>query len=1516
MSSSEPVNARLVNAHRQVVETTQAAEDATKMRQDIELKYKLQKAKENSEAADAASAACDRTLEARKKPSFAYLVPPPAAAAAAAVPPAAVPPVAPPPPAAAPPVAPPPADSTAPLQTDTVTQTTLAPEPLKAAETQAAVAPALAETVASTTLPPAESPSTPTTPTTPSTTPSKCLYVSFEAETFHLGNNKNTRDSGASGLRTIDDFMRRFVSGDEQTMKDVMCKYWSIKSLNKIPISKLDASGNKLADKMYRVPCAQSEINSLIKAFQRYEAFLESPTNKAELDTLQHFNPSAQIEYVKVYLQRLRDALSSPPKDCIGLHETITTTTTAGPSGSEGTNRYYGILPKVFYLLYNQSKTGQPLKAQELLNTYSTLTQDPDELLKTIYDDTDAHSDVFEPVPVSVLALMNLISEKFPHIYKLKMGTGTGAVTSDDAKKGEAEKEEEKEADNSEITSGLNVILSKIFGDDDDSKTRAMNNFIEAHQLYHKKNSKGAVDSINLALEEISKALKKQLEAAQVQTQKTEGTGTTAPPPQLVQAAPAAVPDTSDNAEKDAEIADLKAKLAKCAELDGKYKGCEDKIAALNTQIEALNKEKEGLTEQLKANPNPAAIGEIESKLKDVTGHLDGLQKELDAEKEVSKKCNDELSVVKTALEAEKARAAELEKKLTESAAATADKEGQIKILTEKIRVLEEQNGDTAELDRLKAELLAAQKSLKESQDQNTHLNDVAKELQATITGLEAERDTLKNKIAEMTKELEALRKTGNQSEADRQRIAELTKQLADATTSLAKLQKDKSDTESRLVKERDTLSGQIKEIKDKLALAENERGASEADLRSKLDNCEKSKAEIESRLTEQIKKLQAEKAIVEKELGDLKVKAATSDAMVASMKATISELNARIEGLNKQIAETQAELSAALANKGSSNKQSKDTIEQLTKQLSELRSTVAILTGERDKQSGEVGSLRAQSASQEEQMKEMEDEIDRLNNEYDKLKSELDTEKRNTGALNAKLAVLNAQIAKSNAEKDALNKRISELETALADTEALRAQAAKVDPLLEQVSNLNAQLVAAEQKTREADRLRQELTRLQAELEAARQTVKKCEEDKKVLEEKHKRDIQAILDALKTVMNPLGVQLEKMNPDLGNTESATVALDAVGSSSNMDGLQFNMRQAVDQLNKYLQGANSNYGKWKEEFEKVKSAKAIPQAIPAAAPRAIPQAIPQAPAAMARPAESAYIPPYKPLSYDLPPQAQPQAQPKAQVQQQVQQQVQAQKAPDQATGMTTNRGYYILYIIDTKTNAKGVIVISTALSSRATSSTESTINKAIDSMADCFKNPRKCVGIENSLGNISDRELLKLFVSGIKKRGYKMEYDGPYRTKEEAKSKILQAGGGKKDDVVYGPDSMKSLTEHQALWEDLKDSYDSLPAEYKKIVPKPGKSPLAHTLEPFSRYIDENEVNDPESINEAREALEMLSPEEVDEMIESDTETPAMERVKPYYGKALPKLKEEWLPVMIRADIVSRVMNEKMDDLL
>jgi hypothetical protein len=132
---------------------------------------------------------------------------------------------------------------------------------------------------------------------------------------------------------------------------------------------------------------------------------------------------------------------------------------------------------------------------------------------------------------------------------------------------------------------------------------------------------------------------------------------------------------------------------------------------------------------------------------------------------------------------------------------------------------------------------------------------------------------------------------------------------------------------------------------------------------------------------------------------------------------------------------------------------------------------------------------------------------------------------------------------------------------------------------------------------------------------------------------------------------------------------------------------------------------------------------------------------------------------------------------------------------------------------------------------------------------------------------------------------------------------------------MYKPDSLKSLAEHQRIWEELKESYDALPEEYKKILPKPGRPPIAHTLEPFTRYIDENAEEDPESIEEARDATDLLGPEEVDEMLESDGDTPAMERVKPYYKKALPNLKEEWLPVMIRADIVSRIINDRMDDI-
>jgi hypothetical protein len=586
--------------------------------------------------------------------------------------------------------------------------------------------------------------------------------------------------------------MKRFVSGDEQTIKNIMCKYWSVTKINGVPLSKQDASGNLLADKMYRVPCDKTEIGTLITAFKRYEAYLESPENKTELDMKQHFNPTAQIEYVKVYLQRLTDAQMNLPKDCIGLHETISGASTSASSaasagkGGDGTDRYYGILPKVFYLLYNQSKTGQPLKAQELLNTYSSLTQDPDELLKAVADDKgpSSHSDIFEPVPVSVLALMNLISEKFPHIYKLKMGTGTGMPDTSDTTHHTTEEESHFNPD--DITTGLNDILNRIFKDDTEGKRKNVeHDFIEAHDKYHKKDTKGAVSSIHNALTKIVEHLESI--KPHTDTLSTVTAGEAPPAPKPVQAIAGQDSDKEELANKDAEIADLKAQLAKSS---GKSKECDDKIAALEAQKSALEGEKNKFADELKkaqdepkADPNKVAgIEEAIAKAKVV---LDALTKELEAEKAKSAQCNTELAAVK-------ARNAILEKELADCTGSKASLLAQITALQAKQKICNDENitlrkqitdlelqikGGAAtdgELERLRKEIEGYKGIIKQNKiiiEQCTKDEAELNRLRAELNESKTNAKNLTSTITTLTAELDALRKTGNQSEADKARI-------------------------------------------------------------------------------------------------------------------------------------------------------------------------------------------------------------------------------------------------------------------------------------------------------------------------------------------------------------------------------------------------------------------------------------------------------------------------------------------------------------------------------------------------------------------------------------------------------------------------------------------------------------------------------------------------------------------------------------------------------------------------
>jgi len=1422
---------------------------------------------------------------------------------------------------------------------------------------------------------------------------SLCKYVCFEAEGFHMENLKNQIKVGDPGLRTLEEFRSRFVFNDEDLMKAVMCKYWGVSKITGLPISKRSDDGLRLDANNYRVPCNKNDINLLITAFKRYKAFLESTTNKGYLNDI-HFNTTAQIGYVEIYLQRLAAGLQDEPADCIGDHETTKA------KKYSGLDNYYEVLPKVFYLLYRHSKSypNEPLKAKEVLDKFSDLvSNDPDDLLKSISEDTEVHSKGFEPVPVSVLALMNLITEKFPHLYKMKVpDIGSGSDSGSDSGS-------EMVTNPQDVINELDTILGRIFDTHLDDKQKALDKFVEAHTKYGQKDSEGALKSIHDSLDIILSI---------INTQETSSSGSAAKPLQQVQALPSDKEDKEDpevarlkeeneklKAEKEAEIQKLKDDLAKCAEKDSdiakltgerdgyteKSKACEENVARLTKEVADLTAERDRLQAELTAckekAPDSSEADELQGQVSDVNAKLTKVQSELDSEKAASKKCSDDLAASEAALASERearakekaeydGRLAALQTELDKCNQDKTSKDETIKELNIRREVIEK------ELVVLRSKVVQSE----HDQSRIAELEQALAKLQAEYNDCTKENATLKQRLAQKDNEIQTLNTAketvesqlkvlqagATQNEADKKLIAELQQQIQDLNARLAACEAEKGQLKMQLEERIHELTTKISALEASLAAAtalNRERTVIIDQLRRELTEVISQKEMIETRHTTD----QAEKDQLEKKIGELNQKIAELTAALAAASVTGKEKDTQIESLRKLLAEAtsakdtletqyknelskrdsditilkskisqlitrittlekeiqerdihireiethvqslQAELTKAITEKESGSMTDKTVISKLEKQLADLRDQLKKANKDKADFTSQLDKLRELHAADEKRISELEAEIERLHTEYitlnteagnhikdleeqlesvngsseeeitrlkgelAKLKSELDSSKQNTRTLDGELhkqkginQKLQEEIQRQKADYEKRNKELAAL---VSDLEG-KLKDAKVS--LENLRTTGSQ--GEEALNNKIRSLEAKIAALQKDSATMAQSSKDCDKRIEELEARHREDIKVAVDAIKGVMMTMVSPLTNMNPDLGNTGDVISSIQAVGGVTNLPGLQDRMKGAIGKLNAYLSDVNSNYNSWKAEFEKKPE---VPRAIP-------PTYVPEVPRV-----QELQRPVYNPAP--LAPRA----------------------TGDNPTAMITNRGFYILYISDpkSKVKAKGTVIISTEVQGRAASSTEANIYKALDSMQDCFKSPVKCRAIENLVANIYDVNYLKKFWSGLKTRGYIVDVDGPYPTKEVARSRAVQQGG--KRDVQYGKDSLKSLIKHQELWEELKDSYESLPAEYKKVVPEPGSAPVTHTLEPFTRYVDE-QSEDPESIKEAREAVEMLAPDDLDTIMDSDNESPAMSRIKPHYQKALPKVNEEWLPVMIRADIVSKVLDEKL----
>ena len=141
-------------------------------------------------------------------------------------------------------------------------------------------------------------------------------------------------------------------------------------------------------------------------------------------------------------------------------------------------------------------------------------------------------------------------------------------------------------------------------------------------------------------------------------------------------------------------------------------------------------------------------------------------------------------------------------------------------------------------------------------------------------------------------------------------------------------------------------------------------------------------------------------------------------------------------------------------------------------------------------------------------------------------------------------------------------------------------------------------------------------------------------------------------------------------------------------------------------------------------------------------------------------------------------------------------------------------------------------------------------------------------------------------------------------------------GGAYTPTPLRGPEELPDILEEQEAWNKANDAYNNLDPTYKTLLPPPEPAPISSLATPFQNYI--NNEADPEALEEARDALGMVPPEDIEDYINNDeyenenNGNSVSERVAPMYQTALPRVKPEWVSIMIRADILQQLLQNKI----
>ncbi len=127
----------------------------------------------------------------------------------------------------------------------------------------------------------------------------------------------------------------------------------------------------------------------------------------------------------------------------------------------------------------------------------------------------------------------------------------------------------------------------------------------------------------------------------------------------------------------------------------------------------------------------------------------------------------------------------------------------------------------------------------------------------------------------------------------------------------------------------------------------------------------------------------------------------------------------------------------------------------------------------------------------------------------------------------------------------------------------------------------------------------------------------------------------------------------------------------------------------------------------------------------------------------------------------------------------------------------------------------------------------------------------------------------------------------------ETDFKGIQAGGGL--EKKYPPRNLEFFLKEQEVWEQLAKVHKG-----QAFLPPLPPPPIVTLLKPFKQYIQEHATSD---IEEAREAVGLMDNSAVLKIMHYE-HSPLLDRILPIYRKALPEVPEQWLPILIKCDII------------